>query len=150
LTVPTDWLRPSDAPASGTFEAVFRALDACSLPLIGPATLRLLVIPLRDDAGSVAGGLWGHTQFQWLHLQMLVVPETLRRQGIGSALVAAAEHEARDRGCLGVHVDTFSFQATSFYERLGFTLFGVLDDFPPGYHRLYLQKRFDALPVVRS
>jgi GNAT superfamily N-acetyltransferase len=118
--------------------------------LIGPATPRLLVIPIRDDSGSVAGGLWGHTQFQWLHVEMLLVPEPLRGQGVGSALMAAAESEARKRGCLGAHLDTFSFQAASFYEKLGFTRFGVLDNFPPGHRLLYFQKRFEASPVTLS
>ena len=137
------WPTEFDAPVSGTFEAMFRALEACSGSLIGPAALRLLVIPIADDAGRVAGGLWGHTQFRWLHIEMLVVPEPVRGRGIGSALVAAAEAEARDRGCLGAHVDTFSFQAISFYQKLGFTVFGVLDNFPPGHQRLYYQKRLE-------
>lgn len=140
----------TDDPAPGTFEAIFRGLDACSQSLIGPAPPRLLVIPLHDDSGAVAGGLWGHTQFRWLHVQMLLVPEPLRGKGIGSALVAAAEAKARDRRCIGVHVSTFSFQAPRFYEKLGFTLFGVLDDFPPGHQCLYFQKRFDAPFLVRA
>ena len=29
---------------------------------------------------------------------------------------------------------------------MGFTLFGKLDDCPPGHDRLYFRKRFDAAP----
>ena len=134
----------SDTPDAGTFEAIFEALEATSRPLVGPARPRLLVIPIRDDNGMVAGGLWGHTVFAWLHVQMLVVPEKLRGLGIGSALMAAAEAAARERGCLGVYVDTFSFQAVPFYRKLGFTPFGVLDDFPPGHHRVFFRKRLIA------
>jgi len=76
----------------------------------------------------------------------LFVPEKLRGLGVGSALMASAEAAARERGCRGAHVDTFSFQAAPFYRKLGFTLFGVLDDFPPGYSRLFFRKRFDLLP----
>ncbi len=133
----------TDAPAPGTFEAIFRSLDHDSRPVIGPATPRLLVIPIHDDTGTVAGGLWGHTQFQWLHIEMLFVPETLRGGGIGSALMAAAESQARDRGCLGAHVDTFSSQAVPFYLKSGYEQYGVLDNFPPGHQRLYFCKRFD-------
>lgn len=136
----------SDLPDAGTFEAIFEALDAASRPLVGPARPRLLVIPIRDDLGAVAGGFWGCTVFEWLHVQMLFVPEKLRRLGVGSALMAAAEAAARERGCRGAYVDTFSFQAAPFYRKLGFTLFGVLDDFPPGHHRLFFRKRFGAAP----
>jgi hypothetical protein len=108
----------------------------------------LLVIPIRSDNGSVAGGLWSYTLFEWLHVQMLFVPEPLRRLGVGAALMASAEAEALERGCRGACVDTFSFQAAPFYQRIGFTLFGRLDDCPPGHDRLYFHKRFDATAGV--
>ncbi len=143
-------LDPTDTAAPGTYEAIFQALDACSRAVIGPATPRLLVIPIRDDAGAVRGGLWGCTMFEWLNVQMLVVPESLRGQGIGSALMALAEMEARARGCRGMHVETFSFQAAPFYQKLGFSLFGVLEDYPPGHRQLYFRKHFDDLAPVAS
>jgi GNAT superfamily N-acetyltransferase len=128
------------------FEAMYAALEANSLAVIGPAQPRLLVIPIRDDKGSVAGGFWGCTLFGWLHVQMLFVPESLRRLGVGAALMASAETEARKRGCRGACVDTFSFQAAPFYQKIGFTLFGKLDDCPPGHDRLYFHKRYDTAP----
>jgi GNAT superfamily N-acetyltransferase len=135
--------RPSDSPAPGTFEAIFRALEASSVPVIGPAVLKWLVIPLHDAVGHVVGGLWGCTNFQWLHVQMLFVPEEQRGRGIGAALMASAEAEARARGCRGVHVDTFSFQAVSFYRGLGYSCFGTLEDYPPGHSQVYFYKRFE-------
>ena len=126
------------------FEAIYRALDESSHHVIGPVRPQLLVIPIRAGDGSVAGGLWGRTACRWLHVEMLFVPEALRGQGVGSALVAAAEAEAQGRGCLGVHVDAFSFQAEPFYRRLGYTVFGVLEDFPPGHRRVFFRKRFDV------
>jgi len=137
---------PTETPAPGTFEAIYAALDACSRPVIGPAQPRLLVIPIHDDTGTVAGGLWGYTLFGWLHVQMLFVPECLRNRGVGAALMAAAETEARARGCRGAHVDTFSFQAVRFYQKLGFSQFGVLNDCPPGHARLFFCKRFPPPP----
>ncbi len=116
--------------------------------MLGPAQPRLLVIPIHDDDGSVAGGFWGYTLFQWLHVQMLLVPEALRRQGVGSVLMTSAETEARRRGCLGALVDAYGFQAAPFYQKIGYTVFGVLDNYPPGHNRLYFCKRFDALPAM--
>jgi len=34
----------------------------------------------------------------------------------------------------------FSFQARGFYEKVGYTVFGRLDDCPPGHSRFYMQK----------
>jgi GNAT superfamily N-acetyltransferase len=137
-------LVPTDSPEPGTFQAIFQALEESSRSLIGPARPRLLVIPIRDDAGSVAGGFWGATLFCWLRVEMLFVPEPLRGLGVGTALMALAERDARDRGCVGAYVDTFDFQAPAFYTKLGFTPFGTLAGFPPGYSRVYFRKYFDA------
>jgi GNAT superfamily N-acetyltransferase len=134
---------PCEVPAAGTFQAIVKALDASSHSVIGPAQPRLLVIPIHDEEGAVTGGFWGATMFEWLHVGMLFVPETMRGQGVGAALMASAETEARKRGCRGAYVDTFSFQAAPFYQKLGFTLFGVLEDYPPGHRQLYFRKSFE-------
>jgi len=133
---------PFEHPAPGVFESIYQALDASSQERIGPSRPRLLVIPIRDDDGAVAGGFWGVTNFQWLRVQMLFVPEALRGQRVGATLMAAAEREAEARGCHGAIVDTLSFQAGPFYRKIGYELFGVLEDCPPGYNQLYLYKRF--------
>ena len=87
---PTEFI-PTESPAPGTFQALVQLLDASSRSLIGPAQPRLLVIPLRGDDGTLAGGFWGATMFEWLHVGLLFVPEALRSQGVGSALMASAE-----------------------------------------------------------
>jgi hypothetical protein len=44
------------------------------------------------------------------------------------------------RGCHGVWLDTFTFQARGFYERLGYSVFGAIEDYPPGHSRHFLKK----------
>jgi hypothetical protein len=58
----------------------------------------------------------------------------------GRRLLEAIEDEARKRGCRWAHLDTFSYQARPFYERLGYELFATLDDYPPGHQRFFLKK----------
>ncbi len=55
--------------------------------------------------------------------------------------MAIAEHEARQRGLVGIWLDTFSFQAPVFYEKLGFKEFGQITNFPPGHSRTFYVKR---------
>ena len=81
---------------------------------------------------------------------LLFIPEVIRGCRVGTALVAAAEAEARARGCGGSHVDAFNFQAAGFYRRLGYTQFGALAGYPPGYKRLYFQKHFAASSVLQG
>jgi GNAT superfamily N-acetyltransferase len=55
-----------------------------------------------------------------------------------------AEEIALDRGCIGVWLDTFAFQARGFYEKLGYSLFGQLDDHPRESARYFLKKRLQV------
>ena len=137
-------LVPTDQPPPEAFSAIFQALDAESQDVIGRMAPHVLVIPIRDAVGQIIGGLWGCTAFRWLHVQMLVVPAAMRGQGIGTALMRTAEAEARRRGCHASHVDTFSFQAAPFYEKLGYARFGVLEDFPPGHARIFYRRYLGA------
>ena len=100
-----------------------------------------LALLLRDDAGAVEGGLWARSVFDWLFVELLVVPERLRGHGVGTRLMRRAEAVALERGCAGVWLDTFSFQARPFYERLGYTVFGTLEDHPRGGRRHFLARR---------
>jgi predicted N-acetyltransferase YhbS len=49
----------------------------------------------------------------------LWVSAAVRGAGHGTSLMREAEGYARDRGAIGITLETFSFQARSFYERLG-------------------------------
>jgi len=68
------------------------------------------------------------------------VDEGLRRQGYGEGLLKRAEEEALKKGCRAIHLDTMSFQAKPFYEKFGYTVFGMLDDLPPGHQRIFMWK----------
>ena len=37
-------------------------------------------------------------------------------------------------------LDKFSFQARGFYEKLGYAVFGALEDYPIGHSRMFLRK----------
>ena len=101
---------------------------------------QVLVLFVRRQDGSVAGGLLGETYWGWLHVGILWVDEGLRGQGYGTQLLAMAEAEARRRGCRAAYLDTLDFQALPFYERLGYRVWGTLSDFPPGHSRYWVKK----------
>lgn len=106
----------------------------------GIEDFRPLALVLSDDRGQTIGGLWGRTAFGWLFVELLFVPESLRGSGLGRELMRRAEAEAIARGCHAAWLDTFQFQARGFYERLGYTCFGELNDYPPGFARYFLRK----------
>ena len=51
------------------------------------------------------------------------------------------------RGCAHAYFDTFDFQARPFHGRLGYTVFGVQDDDPPGHRRFFVRKVLGNPPV---
>jgi GNAT superfamily N-acetyltransferase len=126
-------------PDDALRRAIAAPLTAYNDAIAGPSGHRALAVAVRDEHGAVCGGLWGHTAYGWLYTQLLAVPETARGQGLGRALMAAAEAEAQQRGCQQAWVDTI-FGARGFYERLGYTVFGELADHPPGFTRTFLKK----------
>ena len=101
-----------------------------------------IVLQLRDAEDTIVGGLTATAVLDWLFVEWLHVDEAHRGADHGTALMAEAEAYARDKGIVGIWLDTFAFQARGFYEKLGFTVFGTLDDHPRGSARYFLQKRF--------
>ena len=98
---------------------------------------------LRDGEGRIVGGVHGNysSTSGWLYVSVLWVAEGLRGGGYGSRLLQSIEGEAVERGCANAYLDTFSFQAPEFYKRLGYVVFGELEDFPEGHSRIFLRKR---------
>lgn len=70
--------------------------------------------------GAILGGLEGYTFASYFYIALLWVSENARTAGVGSALIRAAEDEARKRGCTMSLVDTLSFQAEPFYVKNGY------------------------------
>ena len=70
-----------------------------------------------------------------------------RGQGHATALLAEAEAFAIGKGCTGALLDTHNPAARRLYERLGYTLFATLEDYPPGWAKFFLRKQL-AWPSV--
>ncbi|NVD39466.1 GNAT family N-acetyltransferase [Ensifer sp. HO-A22] len=132
----------TDAPPAAALDAIGNGLTAFNAADVGPSERRpLAVIVGGPEAEGKRGGLSGYTAWGWLFVQWLWLPEDLRGQGLAGKLLAAAEEEARRRGCHGAWIDTFNPQARRAYERQGYEAFGELPDFPPGRSRVFLKKR---------
>ena len=131
---------PDERDARVVREAVY----AYNRSKAGDQHFEPLTIFLRDGRGRLVGGLIGSTYWKWLTTDFLWVAEELRGRGYGRQLLLAAEQEALRRGCEHAWLDTFSFQAKGFYEKLGYVVFGVLDAFPGQHRRYFLKKKLEA------
>jgi putative oxidoreductase len=102
-----------------------------------------LAIFVRDDAGRVLAGIAGATWGGTCEIRQFWVEESERRRGLGTRLLAAAEREARRRGCTQIVLQSFSFQAPAFYARHGFTTVTAMEGYPRGHRNLLMRKRLD-------
>ncbi len=133
-------IQAEDTATEDIRSSIVHPLVAYNERQAGSTGYRPLVLSIRNPDGEVVGGLYGHTSFGWLFVELLFVPESLRGRGIGRNLMLRAESEAIARGCRGAWLDTFQFQARGFYERLGYSCFGRLDDYPAGHSRFFMRK----------
>ena len=113
----------------------------------GPSGFAPLAVVLKDeDSDEMIGGLWGRTVYEWLFIEFLFVPEHLRGRGLGARLLRAAEATARDRGCIGVCLDTFDFNAPGFYKKFGYEAVAALETPKRGFKRHTLTKDLGTTP----
>lgn len=89
-------------------------------------------ITLKDKNNVVKGMVIVSFLWNGMHIDSLWVDETIRSQKWGSKLMKIVEEEAIKRGCTIAYTDTFTWQAPKFYEKLGYKLYGKLEDFPKG------------------
>jgi GNAT superfamily N-acetyltransferase len=133
-------LAPESSPDEATIRAIEAGLSAHSARAgpIGDWSPHWIIG--RDAGGAVQAGVRLLTGFEWLFVNWLWVAEPYRKHGIGTQLMSSAEATARERHCRAAYLDTFTFQAPKFYERLGYREFGRLNDFPPGHARIWFWK----------
>lgn len=130
-------------PDEAAHGAILHPLVAFNVSMLGDhGRTPLCVLIQGADTEQVTGGLWGRTSWKWLTIELLFVPEKYRGCGLGSEVMRLAEEEAIRRGCIGAWVDTHTYEASIFYEKQGFERFGLIDEYPPGHSRIFLQKRF--------
>jgi GNAT superfamily N-acetyltransferase len=104
-----------------------------------PNDYRELGVFIRQDQVLIAGA-YGASSQDWVHIEYLWVDSKHRRASLGRRLLKEVEKECQRRGCIGIHLDTYSFQALPFYEKCGFIVFGSIADHPRGGNRYFLKK----------
>lgn len=95
---------------------------------------------VRDEDGRILAGVQGSLWGRSMHIDGLWVSESLRGQGYGSKLMKSIEAYARSQKHPLVFLETASFQALPFYERLGYRVFGELSGVTQGHTLYYLSK----------
>jgi GNAT superfamily N-acetyltransferase len=118
-------------------------VDNHNVAITGQAEWYPVAFFLRAENGEILGGLLGDIWAAWLHVRTLAVAAPARGHGFGRELMRRAELYAVERGCTDAFLDTFSFQAKPFYEKLGYRVFGMLENHPVGHQHYFMTKKLD-------
>ena len=122
-------------------EELFTGLRSYNRSFLQNSYFGQLGVYSKDENGIMQGGLLASIKGRWLCIDYLWVDESMRKNGLGSQLMHVAEEESKKLGCHNALVDTFSFQALPFYEKLGYVKQMSLPNFPElGMQRHYLSK----------
>ncbi|KVL86330.1 GNAT family N-acetyltransferase [Burkholderia stagnalis] len=122
-------------------DAISRKLNAFNDAITGQPDNTALDLYVTDPhTGEVLGGLVGRTSLGLFFVDLLYVPESLRKDGLGSRLLKDAEAEAKRRGCARAVLYTITFQAPAFYEKHGYRVFGEVPCEPAGAARVFMVK----------
>lgn len=130
-------------PEAALVEAGLDAKNAAEAAL---RNVRPLVVFAREQAETVLGGAVGRTWGECCELRQLWVADSYRLSGLGTRLVREFERRARERGCRLLYLETFSFQAKPFYEKLGYQVAAEIKGFENGIVK-YLMTR-DPRPAA--
>ena len=100
-----------------------------------------LTVLARDEAGEVVGGVLARSWGKSSDVLIIWVDESHRGTGLGRRLMERTEEEACRRGGTLIYLDTFTFQAPEFYEKLGYQEDLRIGGFPDGIEKVHFSKR---------
>ena len=110
----------SHDPQPEAAQAFSDGLDAYNRATIGYVDAAPLHILVTDpETGALLGGVSGRTSYGTLFVNLVYLP---------------------DAGCRTGILNTISFQAPDFYQRLGWRVFGEIPGDPDGVARVFLTK----------
>lgn len=100
-----------------------------------------LAITVEDDSGNIVGGVSAKTFGLWLLIDNLWVSESQRGKDLGSKILISLESAAIERGCEQALLDTLDFQAKPFYEKHGYTVEWVQENYPKTGSKYFMTKK---------
>ena len=99
---------------------------------------------IAEQDGQVIGFASGLTNHKWFYLTDMWVRKDFRRQGLGSKLLVMLEEKVKSLGIRHIYTWTSGLINPHFYEKHGFKVFTVFENFfeVNGYHHIGYRKDF--------
>jgi GNAT superfamily N-acetyltransferase len=127
-------------PTANDLRQLLDGVRSFNQALSGNERPRAVACFLRDQEGRIVGGAQGDLWGRSVHIAAMWVAAEYRGKGHGSALLRAIEDYAATQGYRLSYLETTSFQARPFYEKLGYQLFGELQGIDDDCTLYFLRK----------
>jgi GNAT superfamily N-acetyltransferase len=132
----------TDAPSAMAQKLISDELDRFNEARTGVTHSTPLAILVKEPPkDQVVGGLLGHTSLNLFFVDLFFLPERMRCGGLGSKILLQAEAEAVRRNCQQAVLYTIAFQASDFYKRHGYQIFGEILSGPKDQARIFMTKK---------
>lgn len=97
---------------------------------------------IAEENNEIVGFASGLTNHKWFNLTDLWVHENYRRNGLGSKLLLMLEEKIKSLGIKHVYTWTSGLINPIFYEKQGYQIFTIFEDFYEikGYHQIGYRK----------
>ena len=127
-------------PNDSEFESLKRGLNEYNESFTGQTHSETVATFLKDENGSVVGGILGEINWDWLYIKGLWVDQNIRNDNWGSKLLRSLELHAISKDVLGIRLETTTFQALDFYKKNDYSIFAELQNMPKGHTSYFLKK----------
>lgn len=127
-------------PADEDLKQLAAGLRGYNQAFVTQAPAEKVATFVKSDAGEVLGGCYGVINWGWLYIDWLWCHESIRGQGYGTQLMTRMENHALSKGIHHIKLETADFQALGFYQKLGCSVYGELENYPIGHTNYYLKK----------
>lgn len=128
-------------PPAAWSETVIRGVDQHNIAVTGLPDYYPVRFFIKGRGGEILGGLLGDIWGGWLHVGSLWVSESIRGRRFATELMTRAHQYAIEKSCTHTYLQTGSYEARPFYEKLGYRVYAELENHPTRPHRRYFMSR---------
>ena len=107
-------------PNESDTNQIYQGLSDFNIPVFCDMVVEEFGCFLRDKNQVILGGATGVLVGKVALVKYVWVDDNLRGQGYGYKIFDVLEDRIKDKNITEIHLDTYSFQAAGFYEKMGF------------------------------
>lgn len=112
--------------------------------LVAPMSeIKEIAIYLKNEQNKIIGGGFGRGWGEIYEGQRLWVADEFRKSGLGKRILLAFEQAVLERGGRKIILETYSFQARPFYEKLGYRIVCEIGGMPNGIMKYIMIRDLD-------